>query len=81
MGVVNKGDRREAFFIRWIATCGTRRALVQAGIDTTMQALVVGATLAGSIATAFVLQRALLEAWLRAMQHGAPVPVASPRKR
>jgi len=47
-----------------------------------MQALVVGATLAGSIATAFVLQRALLEAWLRAMQHGAPVPVAnSTRKR
>ena len=34
-----------------------------------MQAFVVGATLAGSMATAFVLQRALLEAWLRAMQH------------
>ena len=37
-----------------------------------MQALMVGATLAGSMATAFVLQRALLEAWLRAMQHEAP---------
>ena len=34
-----------------------------------MQAFVVGATLAGSMATAFVLQRALLEAWLRAMHH------------
>ena len=34
-----------------------------------MQALVVGATLAGSMVTAFWLQRALLEAWLRAMEH------------
>lgn len=34
-----------------------------------MQALEVGATLAGSLATAFLLQRALLEAWLRAMSH------------
>ena len=38
-----------------------------------MQAFVVGATLAGSMATAFVLQRALLEAWLRAMHHEATV--------
>jgi hypothetical protein len=38
-----------------------------------MQTLMVGATLAGSMATAFVLQRALLEAWLRAMHHQAPV--------
>jgi hypothetical protein len=34
-----------------------------------MQALEVGATLAGSLATAFLIQRALLEAWLRAMHH------------
>jgi hypothetical protein len=39
-----------------------------------MQAFVVGATLAGSMATAFVVQRALLEAWLRAMRHERPVP-------
>jgi hypothetical protein len=38
-----------------------------------MQAIVVGATLAGSLATAFLMQRALLEAWLRAMQHEVPV--------
>ena len=38
-----------------------------------MQALMVGATLAGSMATAFLLQRALLEAWLRAMHHQVPV--------
>jgi hypothetical protein len=38
-----------------------------------MQAFVVGATLAGSMATAFVLQRMLLEAWLRAMHHQSPV--------
>ena len=45
--------------------------------DLTMQAFVVGATLAGSPATAFVLQRALLEAWLRAMDpnHGRAVAV------
>ena len=41
-----------------------------------MQAFVVGATLAGSMATAFVVQRALLEAWLRAMRHQRPVPAA-----
>jgi hypothetical protein len=41
-----------------------------------MQAIVVGATLAGSMATAFVLQRALLEAWLRAMHHQVPVRAA-----
>jgi hypothetical protein len=49
-----------------------------------MQAFVVGATLAGSMATAFVLQRALLEAWLRAMQHQAPVTTetkADPKNR
>jgi preprotein translocase subunit SecD len=34
-----------------------------------MDAIVVGASLAGGMVTAFVLQRALLEAWLRAMQH------------
>lgn len=42
-----------------------------------MQALMVGAALAGSMVTALVLQRALLEAWLRAMQHqavGRPAP-------
>jgi hypothetical protein len=44
-----------------------------------MQTLVVGATLAGSMATAFVLQRALLEAWLRAMHHQQPV-LANDRK-
>ncbi len=45
-----------------------------------MQAIVVvGATLAGSMATAFVLQRALLEAWLRAMQHQAPVVTETKR--
>jgi len=38
-----------------------------------MEVIMVGATLAGGMATAFVLQRALLEAWLRAMQHQAPV--------
>lgn len=38
-----------------------------------MQALEVGATLAGSLATAFLLQRMLLEAWLKAMHHDAPV--------
>jgi len=37
-----------------------------------MQTLVVGVALAGSMATAFLVQRALLEAWLRAMQHGVP---------
>ena len=40
-----------------------------------MQVFEVGATLAGSLATAFVLQRMLLEAWLRAMHHQQPVPV------
>jgi hypothetical protein len=44
-----------------------------------MQAIVVGATLVGSMATAFVLQRALLEAWLKAMQQGATVPAAANR--
>jgi len=44
-----------------------------------MQALVVGATLAGSIATAFVLQRALLEAWLRTCEGVPPsISVAAP---
>jgi hypothetical protein len=38
-----------------------------------MQAIEVGATLAGSLATAFLLQRALLAAWLRAMQHETAV--------
>jgi hypothetical protein len=38
-----------------------------------MQALEVGATLAGSLATAFLLQRMLLEAWLRAMHHEVAV--------
>ena len=49
-----------------------------------MQALVVGATLAGSMATAFVVQRALLEAWLRAMHHQVPVMTdanGTPRNR
>lgn len=46
-----------------------------------MQAFVVGATLAGSMATAFVLQRALLEAWLRAMRHERPVPAVDAQAR
>jgi hypothetical protein len=44
-----------------------------------MQVFMVGATLAGSMATAFVLQRALLEAWLRAMHHSEPVRAADER--
>jgi len=37
-----------------------------------MEAIVIGATLVGSFTTALVLQKALLEAWLRAMdrRHG-----------
>jgi|HubBroStandDraft_5_1064220.scaffolds.fasta_scaffold899469_1 hypothetical protein len=49
-----------------------------------MQALMVGATVAGSMATAFVVQRMLLEAWLRAMHPQAPVRIANaevPRSR
>jgi hypothetical protein len=44
-----------------------------------MQAFVVGAAVAGSMATAFVVQRVVLEAWLRAMQHMA-VSSQSPRE-
>ena len=44
-----------------------------------MQTFLVGATLAGSMATAFVLQRVVLEAWLRAMQH-QPAPVKASHK-
>jgi hypothetical protein len=47
-----------------------------------MQAFVVGAALAGSMATAFVVQRAILEAWLRAMQHqGASAVRATDSKK
>ena len=38
-----------------------------------MQVFVVTATLAASMGSAFLLQRALLEAWLRAMRHEAAV--------
>jgi hypothetical protein len=69
----------ETTFIRTNETYGTRSALIRAEVDVNMQALMVGATLAGSMATAFVLQRILLEAWLRAMQHSAPVASAPKR--
>jgi len=49
--------------------------------DNTMQALEVGATLAGSLATAFLLQRMLLVAWLRAMQHETAVRVENDTAR
>jgi hypothetical protein len=51
------------------------------GVMIEMQALEVGATLAGSLATAFVLQRMLLEAWLRAMQHETAVRVENDTAR
>ena len=33
-----------------------------------METMVLGATLCGSLAAAFVVQKALLEAWIRAME-------------
>ena len=46
-----------------------------------MQAFVVSATLAGSMVTAFIVQRALLEAWLRAMHHEAARKPIDPERR
>ena len=38
-----------------------------------MEAMVIGATLFGSFATAFVVQRAVLGAMLRALERGKPI--------
>jgi hypothetical protein len=38
-----------------------------------MEALMIGAALTGSFATAFVIQRAVLEAIVRALQNGRQV--------
>lgn len=42
-----------------------------------MEALVVGAALVGSCATAFVVQRAVLSAMLRALERGKPLGTGS----
>jgi hypothetical protein len=62
-------------------TLGTQNALKAAEEEETMQAFVVSATLAGSMVTAFIVQRALLEAWLRAMHHEAARKTTDPERR
>ena len=42
-----------------------------------MDALVVGAAFVGSCATAFVVQRAVLSAVMRVLEHGKPIRSAS----
>lgn len=42
-----------------------------------MEALVVGAALVGGCATAFVVERVVLSAMLRALERGKPMPPAS----